>query len=53
MDWFLYDRDCRHERVNTVAGFQGQRFPVDFAISYRIHFLLKTSGRLPLSVNRL
>ena len=48
MDWFLYDSDLPHERVNKLTTllsdiFEGRKFrsskkPRDFCIFYKIKF---------------
>ena len=51
MDWFLYDRDLRHERVNSRSRRSKKRlcrrcFPVDFAKFLRTPFIIEHLCRL-------
>ena len=38
MDWFLYDRDLRHERVNSFGNSWGNSYTKVFYIRYQILF---------------
>ena len=33
MDWFLYDNDPRHERVNTSSLLQKFQFPIEVLLN--------------------
>ena len=42
MDWFLYDRDLRHERVNTVTQALTYSLPFTGNFSFEFTGMLDT-----------
>ena len=41
MDWFLYDRDFRHEKVNQISNSLKKGKDIDFDKGYQISFQQK------------
>ena len=40
MDWFLYDRDLRHERVKSILGLETKSLVFSFVLPNFNHYSL-------------